>query len=129
MKRDPKMREAALEVIRRMHEETGAPTVCQDPAVYAAVARLLRDEGDANPRRVETGAASNGHAVDLGAGNHRSDQLPLPHGPAALPRFGDGLPRVQVRDGARATAPRQLGLKGRYGRRVLLLDRKQLGAR
>jgi hypothetical protein len=129
VKRDPQMREAALEMIRRMHEETGAPMVCQDPAVYAAVARLLRDEGDPNPRRVEAVAASNGRTVDLGAGDHRPDQLPLPHGPATPPRLGDALPRVQVRDGARAAASRQLGLKGRYGRRVLLLDRKQLGAR
>jgi hypothetical protein len=44
MNRDPKMTEAAEEMIRRMHEETGAPMVCQDPAVYAKVAKLLRED-------------------------------------------------------------------------------------
>jgi hypothetical protein len=42
-KTDRPMREVAMELLRRQHEETGAPMTCQNPAIYAAVAKLLRE--------------------------------------------------------------------------------------
>lgn len=40
------MREAARELLQRQHDDTGAPLQCTDPAVYAAVAKLLREPED-----------------------------------------------------------------------------------
>ncbi len=40
---DPKMREAAKQLLMRQHMTLGTPMQCQDPAVYAKVAKLLTE--------------------------------------------------------------------------------------
>lgn len=120
--------EAADELLRRQHEETGAPMVCESTAVYAAVAKLLHGEVDGDARRVKASSAPQRRGGDLHAGHDRSDQVALPSGTPGLPRLSDALAGAERRDRPRSAAPRQLGIKGRYGRRVLLLDRNKFGA-
>ena len=48
--RERPMQDAARQLLNRQHDKTGAPITCKDPAVYAAVAKLLRDPMTANEK-------------------------------------------------------------------------------
>ena len=122
------MRAAAAEVIARCSRETGAPTQCADPSVYATVAKLLRGEGDGDSARVEPRRATASGGGDVDARDHGTDQVAPPRGPSGLPCAEDRLPVLERGDRPCSTMTRQLGLKGSNRRSVLLLDRKKLGA-
>ena len=123
------MREAARELLARQHAETGEPMVCEDPITYAAVARLLRSPDDSDAARVKGRAAARNSRRDLNSGDEGPDQIATPRDASALPRLEDALPGPQGSYRAGTTAPRHLGLKGRKGRSVLLLNRNKLRAR
>lgn len=122
------MREAALELLRRQHEETGAPMTCQDPAVYAAVAKLLRGEGDRDPIRLEARDATLAGRRDVDARHDGANKRTPPRGPVGLPPLQNRLAGAEQPDRTRPAAPGKLSLQRRYGVGVLRLHGKKLGA-
>lgn len=122
------MREAALDLLRRQHEETGAPMTCQDPTVYAAVAKLLRNEGDCDSPRLKARDAAPARGRDVDAGHDGPNKQTTPRGSLSRPALQHRFPGSEQADRTRPAAPGELSLKRRYGLSVLRLHDEKLGA-